>query len=148
MNTLAKLRAVPTVKNPPRSRRRASGIVGQVRAAFHPEARLATLIGACLGGFVPLAGYQVAHHEFSREAGLFQLAVPLVMGALLYSAKTVYDWGKLAFRSPVKAVGFVLLTEGVMITSSTAWLSVAALVLLAGVNAIATGATLSVERES
>ena len=43
----------------------------------------------------------------------------IVAGGLLYSAKTVYAWGKLAFHTAAKALGFVVLLEGVMILSQT-----------------------------
>ncbi len=146
-------RAVDRESTPPSGRRRIvrvpRGVVGQVRAAFAPGARLATAIGAVLGGFVPISTWQVTHHELSAAAPLWQQPLTLlVLGGLLYSATTVFAWGKLAFRSPVKAAGFVVLLEGVLVGSQTPWLSAAALVVLAGVNAIATGATLSSEAAS
>jgi hypothetical protein len=67
----------------------------------------------------------------------------LVAGGLVYSAKTVWQWGRLAFACPWKATGFVLLLEGVMVLSRIEWLSVAALVYLVGINAIATGCLLA-----
>jgi hypothetical protein len=51
----------------------------------------------------------------------------------------VYAWGKLAFRAPVKAAGFVVLLEGVMVFAHTQWLSVSALAYLIAINGLATG---------
>lgn len=97
------------------------GIVLQVKIACHPRNRLAAAIGMIFGAFVPLA---------------------LVVGGLLYSATTVYQWGLMAFGSWYKALGFAVLVEGTMCASDQAWLSIAALVLLCSINAVATGVTL------
>lgn len=123
------------------------GVVEQVTLALRPKARLATFMGFLLGGFVPLASYVVAHYEIDYAASLFsQVAVLLVFGGLVYSARTVYEWGKLAFQSPGKAVGFVVLAEGVMITSHTSWLALSALAYLIAINGIATGCNLALHR--
>jgi hypothetical protein len=120
------------------------GVVDQVRAALRPQARLASLLGAPLGGFVPVASFVVARHELERGRALYgQLGAWLVLGGLLYSATTVYAWGREAFRSPVKATGFVVLLEGVLVGSRVEWLAFAALAYLVAINAVATGCTLS-----
>lgn len=130
----------------PRFNRRPRGIVAQTRAALRPGSRLATLLGATLGSFVPVATWVVAHREINAALPLWrQFGSLLVAGGLAYSATNVFSWGRLAFRSPVKAAGFVVLLEGVLVGSSTHWLSLAALAVLAGINAIATGAILSTE---
>lgn len=141
-----------TVTSYSKPRRSASklplGVVEQVRVALQPKNRLATLLGFLLGGFVPLASYVVAHYEIASSEALYtQLSSYLVLGGLLYSAKTVYAWGKRAFASPAKALGFVVLLEGVMTTSSTAWLAIAALSYLVVINGVATGCTLSTRPE-
>ena len=118
--------------------------VQQVRLALKPRNRLPTLLGFLLGGFVPLASFFVAHYELSATAPLYtQKALYLVLGGLAYSAKTVWQWGRIAFQNALKAAGFVVLLEGVMVTSQIAWLSVAALVYLMVINGIATGCNLS-----
>lgn len=132
----------------PRFARRPRGIVAQTRAALRPGARLGTMLGAVLGAFVPTATYVVAHHELNPALPLWrQFGSLLVAGGLAYSATNVFSWGRLAFRSPVKAAGFVVLLEGVLVGSRTPWLSIAALAVLAGINAIATGAILSTESD-
>lgn len=141
-------KAIPKMKllTVPRFGRRPRGILAQTRAALRPQARLATLLGCVLGAFVPVAVWVVAHRELALGVPLWrQFGSLLVVGGLVYSATNVYTWGRLAFRSPVKAAGFVVLLEGVLVASKTPWLSIAALVVLAGINAIATGATLSTE---
>ena len=90
-----------------------SAVVSQVKASFKPHNRLATMMGFLLGGFVPIASYVVAHYEVSRTVEVWaQLSSYLVLGGLVYSATTVYAWGTMAFRSGVKATGFVVLLEG------------------------------------
>ena len=125
------------------------GVVDQVRHALRPANRLPTALGFLLGGFVPLASFVVAHHELNKDQPLYlQLASYLVLGGLLYSAKTVYEWGARAFQSGWKALGFVVLVEGVMVTSTVPWLGYAALAYLVCINGIATGCTLALEKHN
>lgn len=117
-----------------------TGIIEQMRSARrHP---LAALVGAALGGVVPIATYTVAHFELVtwREP-----RAALVAGGLAYSAKTVWQWGRQAFACPWKASGFVLLLEGIMVTSSVSWLAQLALAYLIGINAIATACQIAHE---
>lgn len=118
--------------------------IAEFRGAFKDP--LAGLLGACIGGWVPLATSIEAHSElFPRGVTLDNIAKPsafLVLGGLVYSAKTVWQWGRAAFNDPLKATGFVLLLEGVMVFSSERWLSTSALVYLVTINAIATASRL------
>lgn len=140
------LTAVPANAKPRAPKRKASptvraartGIVGQVQTALKAENRLATFLGALLGAIVPVATFTVAHSLTSWR----ELMALLVVGGLLYSGTTVYQWGRLAFGSWYKALGFTVLLEGVM-TFSHGWLSGTALGYLVAINAIATGATLA-----
>jgi VIT1/CCC1 family predicted Fe2+/Mn2+ transporter len=119
-------------------------VVDQVRIALKPRYRLATFLGFLLGGFVPIACFFVAHYELSDLAPLYaQKGLYLVLGGLTYSARTVWQWGRIAFQNAYKAAGFVVLLEGVMVSSHILWLSVAALVYLVAINAIATGCNLT-----
>jgi hypothetical protein len=112
-----------------------------------PQARLATVLGAALGGIVPVGSYWLAHHEVSADVPLYaQLSAWLVFGALVFSAKTVVEWGRLAFGDAWKAVGFTALIEGMLISSHTPSLSLAALAYLVSINGIATGCRLSLGR--
>lgn len=141
------LKVVPSPASPRAKAPQVLGVVEQVTLALRPRARLATLMGFLLGGFVPLASYVVAHYEIDYSAPLYtQVAVLLVLGGLVYSARTVYEWGKLAFQSPGKAVGFVVLAEGVMITGHTPWLALSALGYLISINGIATGCNLALHK--
>lgn len=146
------LRAAPTRKSQPAPKRatapeirRNAGVVEQVRVACSKSHRLATFVGALLGAIVPFSTYMVAHNELPDPAWepRFLLCLALVAGGLLYSARTVYQWGELALTSKVKALGFTVLLEGVMTCSHQEWLSVTALVYLCAINAIATGVTLA-----
>lgn len=127
---------------------RTLGVVRQVKLACKRGNRLATLIGFLLGGFVPIACFWLAHHETPELTAQGSRVLALIGGGLLYSANTVYQWAKLAFTSGVKSFGFCVLVEGVMITSTTVWLSVAALCYLVVINGVATGVTLSIGRRT
>lgn len=116
------------------------GVVDQVRIACKNP--LPTVIGALIGALVPFATYQVAHHDLNLSAP-WSLPMLLVVGGLVYSATTVAQWGRLAFASWYKAVGFTVLVEGIMVGSGQEWLSVVALCYLCTINAIATGVTLT-----
>jgi hypothetical protein len=114
------------------------GIITQIHiAARNP---LPAVIGALLGALVPSATFVVGHCEL---ASWTEPKALIVLGGLVFSALTVFRWGRLAFGSPVKALGFVVLAEGVMTFCSTAWLSVVALGYLVLINAIATGCTIA-----
>jgi len=120
------------------------GVVDQVRVAFSPEHRLAAAVGFLLAALVPVAVYTVAHHEVDPGQPLWaQPKVALVLGGLAFSAKTVYQWARQAFDDWVKAVGFVVLLEGIMVCSSTRWLALAALAYLVLINGAATGCQLT-----
>jgi hypothetical protein len=140
------LRAFPL--SVPRTRTPAAppGVVAQVRIALRPKNRLAAALGAALGAFVPVAGYWLAHHELDLAAPLYgQLTAWLVLGGLLYSCTSVYSWGRVAFGSATKAFGFCVLLEGVLVAAHTSWLSIAALVYLAAINAVVAGTRLALE---
>jgi hypothetical protein len=114
------------------------GIITQIHiAARNP---LPAVIGALLGALVPSATFVVGHYELTSWTEPKAL---IVLGGLVFSALTVFRWGRLAFGSAVKALGFVVLAEGVMTFCSTAWLSVLALGYLVLINAIATGCTIA-----
>ena len=122
--------------------KRTIGIVDQVRVALSRQHRLATAIGALLGAAVPVSTFALMHQEIPPE-WYTEPRTLIVLGGLIYSALTVYRWGRMAFNSTVKAVGFTVLLEGVMTLSSQGWLSAMALGYLCAINAIATGVTLA-----
>jgi hypothetical protein len=149
------IHAVPTPERPRRAPRapraprdlQTMGVVEQVRTALKPCNRLAFGLGAALGSFVPVASYWLAHHEVDRSADLWaQLPAWLVLGGLVFSASTVYAWGRKLFGSGAKALGFCVLMEGVLLDSTTTGLAIGALVYLIGINAIATGTRLALDR--
>ena len=123
---------------------RVQGVVNDVRIALHPRSRVAAAVGLLLGGFVPLATYVTAHTEIDWTRPLYeQLAALFVAGGLTFSAVTMYAWGTLAFFDRAKALGFVVLLEGTMVTSHTRWLAVAALCYLVSINGVATACNLA-----
>jgi hypothetical protein len=99
--------------------------------------------GMLMGGVVAFFAFVIAHYETPDRPWLWIL----VAGAMLFSAKTVWQFGCRAFRDPWKATGFVLIVEGVLIFSVTPWLTWIALGYLISINAIATGTNLALEDE-
>ena len=136
MNTFA-IRHENRSAHAPEARRAPSpSIIAQIEVAARNP--LPALIGALLGALVPSATFMVGHYEL---ASWTEPKALIVLGGLVFSALTVFRWGRLAFGSSVKALGFVILAEGVMTFCSTAWLSLVALGYLVLINAIATGCT-------
>lgn len=122
------------------------GVIAQIKRAFKRGNRLAASVGLLLGGFIPLAVYVTAHQETSGLTGTWQEVARtwiLVVCGLAYSGKSVFEWARLAFASVVKALGFVVLVEGISVTSSVHWLGIAALVYLIGINSVSTACKLS-----
>jgi len=123
------------------------GVVDQVVLAVHARNRLATTLGFIAGGVVPVATYVEAHYDVDPSAPFYaQITTYLVLGGLVFSAKTVFSWAHRAFHDGWKAAGFVVLLEGVMITSQVPVLPFVLLAILVAVNGIATGCTLSLDR--
>ena len=123
------------------------GVVDQVVLACHPRNRLATALGFLGGGAVPAATYAEAHFGLDLARPLhLQVTTWAVLGGLLFSAKTVFNWAKLAFRDSWKAAGYVVLLEGIMITSRVPVLPLVLLVILVAINGVATGCTLGLDR--
>lgn len=119
------------------------GILDQFTTARkHPGA---AVLGLLLGGGVPLAIYFYAHELGGNWR---DPRAAIVIGGLLFSAKTVWQWGREAFDCPYKATGYVILMEGVMVTSRNELLSRLALAFLIGINAIATACTIATEKQA
>jgi hypothetical protein len=125
-------------------------VVTQLECAFrNPHA---ALIGALIGGLVPWFGRTLAHDQVPAawSAGHTALAlvmVAVVMGCALFSALSVYKFGKAAFGDARKAIGFVLALEGVMLVS-TGVTSTVALAVLVLINAVANGSVIALARDA
>jgi hypothetical protein len=125
-------------------------VVTQLECAFrNPHA---ALIGAVIGGLVPWFGRTLAHEEVPAawSAGSSTLAlamIAVVLGCALFSAISVYKFGRAAFGDSKKALGFVLALEGVMLVSHGAT-SNAALAVLILINAVANGSVIALAREA
>lgn len=133
------LRPVQTLQ-PARGARRAAprGVIDKVRFAFERESRLALLFGIACAGIVPIAVFVTVHSCIDYGRALYlQPSAYFAAGGLVFSALTMYLWGVEAFGLRLKAAGWVLLLEGVMVTSTVHWLAYVTLALLASVNGIA-----------
>lgn len=137
------LRAVTEREPRPPRPRLPLGVVEQVRLSLRRGSRLAFALGVMLGGFVPIATYVISHTELRPGPLWLQPAAAFVAGGLLFSAVTMYRWGALAFAQRAKALGFVVLLEGTMVTCHTPWLALLALGYLAAINGVATACNLA-----
>ena len=118
------------------------GPVEQLRIAFGNP--LSMLLGGVFGGAVPIASYFVAHQERGEMPTLQWIGQwVLVAGALVFSSKTVVQWGLQVWGDWWKAVGFVVLAEGVMVAVPIEWLSQTMLVGLTVINTLANGSSLA-----
>lgn len=112
----------------------------------------AAAIGAVLGGLIPWFGRTLAHGEIpstwtSGQHGLALAMIAVVLGCAGFSGLSVYKFGRAAFNDERKALGFVLALEGVMLVSHGAT-SVAALVVLIAINAVANGSVIALARDA
>jgi hypothetical protein len=103
---------------------------------------LAALLGAT-PGFVPVGVYWVGHHELTSWAPWSCPKAMIVYAGLLFSVLTVYGWSTEMFGSKIKALGFTILIEGIMMTAAAGWLNLIALGYLVAINAIANGCRLA-----
>jgi hypothetical protein len=131
------------LKTTPATTEEAVGVVGQLRVSFQPKNRMALILGLFLGALVPVIAFWLAHFE---RMSFDSPVTYVVLGGLMFSAKSVYEWGAQAFHDRFKAVGFLVLVEGTMILSHTMWLSVMCLGYLMFINAVATGTNLALRK--
>ena len=114
--------------------------LAQLRAARHKP--VAAIIGAT-AGLVPVGVYEVGHHELTSWSPIECPKALIVYAGLLFSALTVLGWSTNMFGARAKALGFTLLLEGIMMTSSAGWLTAIALTYLVLINAVANGCRLA-----
>jgi len=125
-------------------------VVTQLECAIRrPQA---TLIGALVGGIVPWFARTLAHDHLpaawaSGSTALAAVMLAVVFGCALFSAITVYKFGRATFGDTRKALGFVAAIEGVMLVSTGATSDVALIVLIA-INALANGSAIALAREA
>jgi hypothetical protein len=125
-------------------------VVTQLECAFrNPHA---ALIGALIGGLVPWFGRTLAHDQVpsawsAGHTALAAVMLVVVLGCALFSALSVYKFGKAAFNDSRKALGFVLALEGVMLVS-TGVTSTVALGVLVLINAVANGSVIALARDA
>ncbi len=120
------------------------GVIQSLRLAWRPKKRLAMAFGFLISGIIPVAIFVTAHQGTKMLDGWAPTAQgSLVLGGLLYSAQTVFAWARQAFGQALKSAGFVVLLEGVMVTSSVRWLALVCLGYLVVINGIAAGCQLA-----
>ncbi|HSR79085.1 MAG TPA: hypothetical protein VLN57_21105 [Xanthobacteraceae bacterium] len=111
--------------------------------------RLACIVGA-IPGIVPIGTYRLGHSELTSWDPSVDPKAWAAYAGLAFSLLTVVSWAASAFatqnrlETAIKALGFTVLVETLMMTSSSSVLSIGCLVLLVVVNAVANGCRLAV----
>ena len=137
-------------RRPAADRSATTDIVTQLECAIRrPQA---TLIGALVGGIVPWFARTLAHDQLpaawtAGNSALALVMLAVVIGCALFSAITVYKFGRATFNDTRKALGFVAAIEGVMLVSTGATSDVALFVLIL-INALANGSSIALAREA
>jgi hypothetical protein len=113
----------------PKTRKQPTAAPIKINAA--QKRTIGQVMAAVASGFLPIASFVLAHYESKTQPMLWIL----VAAALMFSAPTLAKWAEKWCGSQVKAWGFTVLLEGVMVASHTEWLSYAGLVILVVINA-------------
>ena len=87
------------------------------------------MLAAVSAGFLPLASYRLAHADT-----LAWYLYPLIVCALVFSAKSLAEWADKWCHDKVKAWAFTALLEGVMVLSPDPYLSGFGVGLLVSIN--------------
>lgn len=95
------------------------------------QQKIGQFLAAVGGALMPLASYCVAHIEAPEH----QMMWIFVAFALLFSTPTLVQWAQKWCGHMVKAIGFAVLLEGVMVFSYLSALGVACMVILVSINA-------------
>ncbi len=114
------------------------GIVDMVKRASHKQNRVAMAAGFVLGGWVPVVSYLVVHYHVQELPMLWLL----VGGGMTYSGLSVFSWARVAFKHPMKALGFVVIMEGALLFVPDPWVGLPSLAMLVGINGLACGTNL------
>lgn len=126
-------------------------IATQVRLAFQKQNRVEALAGTIMGGYVPIAVYEMVHYELvshSTNPLYLQPKAVLVFFGLVFSLITVFVLARDAFTSVPKALGFAVLVEGAMTMSDNQYLSLAGLAILIVINGLSTACNLALVKQS
>ena len=100
-----------------------------------PRVRVKTIrtagqvLAAVAAGFLPVASYRLAHAQ-NLEWYLY----PLILCALVFSARSLAEWADRWCHDAWKSWAFTALLEGVMVLSNDAWLSGFGVILLVSIN--------------
>lgn len=125
-----------------------TSLPGMVRYAFSPQNRLSVWLGIPMAAGLPIAAFWFSHVELPADFAAATISwldwcfivgkILAVLGILVFSALTVYQWGYRAFRDNRKAVGYTVGVELVMLISDTPWLAITMCTVLVGINLIGT----------
>jgi VIT1/CCC1 family predicted Fe2+/Mn2+ transporter len=102
-----------------------------IKVSAAQKRTIGQFVAAIASGFLPIASFVIAHHEAASEPLLWLL----VAAALAFSAPSVASWAQKWCGHAVKAWGFTVLLEGVLVFAHHEALSLAGLAMLVMINA-------------
>jgi hypothetical protein len=132
-------------------------ILDQVKLTFSKKNTLALFIGLLWAGGIPIFSFIISHYE-TNIPDLFNgngwdakkiLMSVFVLGALAFSFKSTYDFGKkIFFGDAVKAFGSTLILEGVLIFSGIKIVSILSLILVVSANIVNAAVNMVVKKSN
>jgi VIT1/CCC1 family predicted Fe2+/Mn2+ transporter len=128
-DTKATVAAPKATTSKPKMRKQPTAAPIKVSAA--QKRTIGQFVAALASGFLPIASFVIAHHEAGQQPMLWLL----VAAALAFSAPSVASWAKKWCGHEVKAWGFTILLEGVLVFAHHEALSIAGLAMLVMINA-------------
>ena len=149
-NSQSRLKLVSVSKPKTIKKSKEISVIEQVEVTFQRNNLLAIIGGFLFGAVPPISTFTVAHVAVvpgSIPELAHQFSSYFVLGGLAYSSITVYQWKLVAVQNRLKALGFVLLTEGVMTFINIPWLCYLALFQLVTINWIANSYNLTKRKE-
>lgn len=132
-------------------------VLNQVRLAFSTKNFLALVIGSLWAGAIPVFSFIISHSEtnipdlFNTDGWTAKkiLMSFFVLGALAFSFKSTFDFGKkIYFGDKIKAFGSTLILEGVLIFSGLKVVSIVSLALIVSANIIIAAVNLVVKKSN
>lgn len=133
----AKTEAMPKIAQPKPVRagkpaaQRKLPTAAPIKVSAAQKRTIGQFAAAIASGFLPIASFVIAHHE----AGADPILWVLVVAALAFSAPSVAGWAQKWCGHAVKAWGFTILLEGVLVFAHHEALSLGGLAMLVMINA-------------
>lgn len=111
-------------------------IVRSMKTTTTTSNKLETLLASAAASFIPVGVFFTSHKALGMSLSQSWPLWIISIAGLIYSIPSVVSWAQSWTGTRSKAIGFTVMLEGLMVLSGEMWLSVVALLLLGGVNAM------------